>query len=197
MQQERQLEESIADAIFEDFQILKENPLLTSKKSTYQLTLSLLEAQDITAARETSYRIAARIVGTLRSVAEQRSTLQDYRFCTLKPNSRETIRRVSVLEQIIKDIFCSDTSRELRDLHQRPYSFISAGFNSILRGKTKHRPCDNPYVVIYIVGGFTVEEAKIIQEIVSVHGIKKPSSVILAGSRLLNPLDIVNKIFFS
>nr|XP_012152239.1 PREDICTED: sec1 family domain-containing protein 2-like isoform X2 [Megachile rotundata] len=79
MQQERQLEESIADAIFEDFQILKENPLLTSKKSTYQLTLSLLEAHDISVARETSYRIAARIIDTLRSVAEQRSTLQDYK----------------------------------------------------------------------------------------------------------------------
>ncbi|XP_029050219.1 sec1 family domain-containing protein 2-like [Osmia bicornis bicornis] len=194
-QQERQLEESIADAIFEDFQMLKKHPL-TSKKSTYQLTLSLLEVEDIATAEETSRRIASRIICTLRSVAEQRSMLQDYRFCMIKPSSQEMIRHVSVLEQITKDIICSDTNRELRDLHQRPSSFISAGFNSILRGKAKHHPCDNPYVLIYIVGGITAEEAKIIQETISIHGNKKSSSIILAGSTLLNPLDIVNKIFF-
>lgn len=45
-QQELQLEESIADAIFEDLQILKENPL-NSTKSIYQRTLLLLGIYNI------------------------------------------------------------------------------------------------------------------------------------------------------
>lgn len=66
-----------------------------------------------------------------------------------------------------------------------------------LKGKTKRHPRDNSYILIYIVGGITAEEAKIIQEIVQEkHSNKKTPYVILAGSRLLNPLDIVEKIFF-
>ncbi|CAK9821674.1 Sec1 family domain-containing protein 2 [Anthophora retusa] len=195
MQQENQLEESIADAIFEDFQILKENPSVGSK-SAYQRTLLLLGVNDVAVARETSYRIASRIIGSLRSVAEQRSTLQDYKYCMVKPNSQEPIRHMGILEQITKDIFCTGEVRELRDLRKKSSSLISAGFNLILRGKTKRHPVDNAHVLIYIVGGITAEEAKVVQEVVSIYGKKKTSCVMLGGSRLLNPLDVVNKIFF-
>lgn len=46
----------------------------------------------------------------------------------LKPNSQEVIRHISILEQIIKDIFDVDVNRELRDLHKKSSSFIQAGF---------------------------------------------------------------------
>ncbi|KOC65885.1 Sec1 family domain-containing protein 2 [Habropoda laboriosa] len=193
-QQEHQLEESIADAIFEDFQILKRNPL-TSTKSAYQRTLLLLGVNDVAVARETSYRIASRVIDTLRLVAEQRSILQDYKYCMLKPSSQDPIRCIGILEQITKDICCAGEARELRDLHKKSSSLISAGFNLILRGKTKRYPHDNPYILIYIVGGITAEEAKVVQEVVSVHNSEK-TCIMLAGSRLLNPLDIVDKIFF-
>lgn len=39
----------------------------------------MLGVHDITVAQETSCKIAARIIDTLRSIAEQRLTLQDYR----------------------------------------------------------------------------------------------------------------------
>ncbi|KAG6798182.1 sec1 family domain-containing protein 2 isoform X1 [Apis mellifera caucasica] len=197
-QQEHQLEKSIANAIFEDLQILKKNPLINTK-SAYQRTLLLLGVDDVIVAQETSCRIAARFINILRLVAEQRLILQDYRFCMLKPSSQEVIRHISILEQIIKDIFDVDVNRKLRDLHKKSSSFIQASFNLFLRGKTKRHPRDNSYILIYIVGGVTAEEAKIIQEIVSVqekHSNKKTPYVILAGSRLLNPLDIVEKIFF-
>ncbi|XP_016921753.2 sec1 family domain-containing protein 2 isoform X2 [Apis cerana] len=195
-QQEHQLEESIANAIFEDLQILKKNPLINTK-SAYQRTLLLLGVNDVTVAQETSCRIAARFINILRLVAEQRLILQDYRFCMLKPSSQEVIRHISILEQIIKDIFDVDINRELRDLHKKSSSFIQASFNLFLKGKTKRHPRDNSFILIYIVGGITAEEAKIIQEIVQEkHSNKKTPYVILAGSRLLNPLDIVEKIFF-
>ncbi|XP_076627268.1 sec1 family domain-containing protein 2 [Colletes latitarsis] len=194
-QQERQLEESIADAVFEDLQIFKENPS-TNTTSTYQRTLLLLGVNDVAAARETSYRIAARIISILQSIAVQRSNLQDYKFCIIKPSSQETIRRVSILEQITRDILCMGVARELRDFRQRSSSFISAGFNLLLRGKAKRHPRDNPYILIYIIGGITAEESKIIQEMRSEHNDDKTPYIMLAGSRLLNPLDVVDKILF-
>ncbi|XP_043254412.1 sec1 family domain-containing protein 2-like [Colletes gigas] len=194
-QQERQLEESIADAVFEDLEIFKENPS-TNTTSTYQRTLLLLGVNDVAAARETSYRIAARIISILQSIAVQRSNLQDYKFFIIKPSSQETIRRVSILEQITRDILCTGVARELRDFRQRSSSFISAGFNLLLRGKAKRHPRDNPYVLIYIIGGITAEESKIIQEMRSEHNNDKTPYIMLAGSRLLNPLDVVDKILF-
>lgn len=194
-QQERRLEESIATAIFEDLEMLKKNSS-TNTKSAYQRNLLLLGTDDV-AAQEASCKIAARILNTLRLIAEQRLTLQDYRFCMLKSSSQEATRHISILEQITKDIFCLDTSRELRDLHKKSSSFISAGFNLILRGKMKRHPRDNSFILIYIVGGITAEEAKIIQEVISANNNEKLPRIMLAGSRLLKPLDIVDKIFFS
>lgn len=46
----------------------------------------------------------------------------------LKPSSQEATRYISILEQVTKDIFSVDISRELRDLHKKSSSFISAGF---------------------------------------------------------------------
>ncbi|XP_076292800.1 sec1 family domain-containing protein 2 isoform X2 [Lasioglossum baleicum] len=189
-QQEQQLEESIADAIFEDF----ENNPSTNKTSASQRSLLLLGANDAAAARETSYKLAARIIRTLRLIAQQRSSLQDYRFLMTKSTSQETFRYVSILEQIARDILSTDTSRELRDLRQRSPSLISAGFNLLLRGKAKRHPRDNSHILLYIIGGFTAEEAKLIQEITSNHSQNETPRVTLAGSRLLNPLDIVDKI---
>ncbi|XP_031844112.1 sec1 family domain-containing protein 2 isoform X2 [Nomia melanderi] len=194
-QQEQQLEESLAAAIFEDFETFKKNPS-TNKISTSQRTLLLLGATDAAAARETSHKIAARIIHTLQLIAKQRSFLQDYRFLMIKTTSQETIRHVSIVEQIIEDIFHTSTSRELRDLRQRSSSLISAGFNLLLRGKAKRHPRDNPYILLYIIGGFTAEEAKLIQEVSLIPNKNETPHVILAGSRLLNPLDIVDKILF-
>lgn len=50
------------------------------------------------------------------------------RFCMLKPSPQESTRYISILEQVTKDIFSVDISRELRDLHKKSSSFISAGF---------------------------------------------------------------------
>ncbi|XP_015435849.1 PREDICTED: sec1 family domain-containing protein 2-like isoform X2 [Dufourea novaeangliae] len=193
-QQEQQLEESIADAIFEDYEVLKRSPS-TNTISTYRRTLQLL-VNDVVAARETSYKIAASIIHTLRSVANQRSTLQDYKFLMIKAYSQETNRPISILEQITRDIISPGTVRELRDLRQRSSSLISAGFNLLLRGKVKRHARDNPYILIYIIGGFTAEEAKLVQDTTAIHNKNKTPCIILAGSRLLNPLDVVEKIFF-
>nr|XP_033321939.1 sec1 family domain-containing protein 2-like isoform X1 [Megalopta genalis] len=194
-QQEQQLEQSIADAIFEDFEIFEKNPS-TNKISASQRSLLLLGINNAAAARETSYKIAARILRTLRLIAKQRSLLQDYRDLMIKSTSKETIQYVSILEQIAKDILFADKTRELRDLRQRTPSLISAGFNLLLRGKAKRHPRDNSNILLFIIGGFTAEEAKLIQEIALNRGQNKTPRIMLAGSRLLNPLDIMDKILF-
>ncbi|XP_076233260.1 sec1 family domain-containing protein 2 isoform X2 [Calliopsis andreniformis] len=200
-EQELQLEESLAHAVYEDFVTLRENPSIdaTAVSSTHWLPFLLLESNDTGTTEETSRRIARRIVNTLRLVAQQRSTLQDYRHCMIKPNGEETVRRVGLLERITRDVCCSTgMPRELKDLRRRSSSLVSAGFSLFSRGKTKRHPCDNCYVLIYVIGGVTSEEAKVIEEITSTRNDNedKTLTVMLGGSRLLNPLDVVDKILF-
>lgn len=61
----------------------------------------------------------------------------------------------------------------------------------------KRHPRDHSYVLIYVIGGVTSEEAKVIQEITSIRDKDETLRIILGGSRLLNPLDVVDKILFN
>lgn len=59
----------------------------------------------------------------------------------------------------------------------------------------KRHPCDNNWIIVYVIGGITPEEVRETKEIIS---ICKPSCrITVAGSRLLNPLDIVDKFLLS
>lgn len=59
----------------------------------------------------------------------------------------------------------------------------------------KH-PSDSSLIIIYILGGITADEARIVHEKTSS---KNPNNlkVILSGSRLLNPLDVLEKVLLS
>ena len=111
-----------------------------------------------------------------------------------KSSSQEIVQRVSILQQLLTDIFHPDRY-EIPDLHQKSPSLLSAGFNLFSKGRVKHYPCDNDWVIIYIIGGVTPEEVREAKEIISLFN--PNCQVTIAGSRLLNPLDIVDKFLLS
>ncbi|XP_070511572.1 sec1 family domain-containing protein 2 isoform X2 [Cardiocondyla obscurior] len=187
-QQEQQLEEAIADAIFEDITKLKEN---TAKTSVYQQSLSLLDAET---AKEASARVAKRIVNVLHEISQQRASLQNYASLISKSSSQEIVRRIGILQQLLTDILHPGRF-ELSDLHQRSPSLISAGFNLFSKGRIKHHPCDNNWIIIYVIGGVTPEEIRETKETISLFD--SNCQITIAGSRLLNPGDIVDKILLS
>ncbi|XP_018045740.1 PREDICTED: sec1 family domain-containing protein 2-like [Atta colombica] len=191
-QQEQQLKEAIIDAIFEDITKLKEN--MNSKMSVYQQTLLLFDVTETESIKETSAKIANHIMKTLHEIAQQRAPLHNYTSLMSKSSSQEIVRRVSILQQLLTDILQPDRY-ELPDLHQRSPSFISAGFNLFSKGRIKHHPCDNNWIIIYVIGGITPEEIRETKEIISLFN--SNCQITIAGSRLLNPLDIVDKVLLS
>ncbi|XP_011054832.1 PREDICTED: sec1 family domain-containing protein 2-like isoform X2 [Acromyrmex echinatior] len=193
LQQEQQLKEAITDAIFEDITKLKEN-ILNSKMSVYQQTLSLFDVTETESIKETSVKIANHIMKTLHEIAQQRASLHNYTSMMSKSSSQEIVRRVGILQQLLTDILQPD-KYELPDLHQRSPSFISAGFNLFSKGRIKHHPCDNNWIIIYVIGGITPEEIRETKEIISLFN--SNCQITIAGSRLLNPLDIVEKVLLS
>lgn len=197
-QQEGRLEESIAEAVFEDIKILQKNSSTVKTPSIYQRALMGLPIHDDEKARDTSIKISVHVMNVLRAVANQRSSLHDYSSLMVKPISRETVRHVGVLEQLATDILRPDASSELRDLRQKSSSLISAGLNLFLKGRTRHHPRDNRWIWIYVIGGVCAEEAKVLREVASIYNNEATRTrVTLAGSRLLNPLDVADKFLLS
>ncbi|XP_012538529.1 sec1 family domain-containing protein 2 isoform X1 [Monomorium pharaonis] len=193
IQQEQQLQEAITNAIFEDITKLKENTV-NNNMSAYQQTLLYFGVTDAEVIKETSVKIAKHIMDILHEIAQQRAFLHNYTSLMSKSSSQEIVQRIGILQQLLTDLLHPDR-HDLPDLHQRSSSFVSAGFNLFSKGRIKRHPCDNNWIIIYIIGGITPEEVRETKEIIS--SFHSNCQVTIAGSGLLNPLDIVNKVLLS
>ncbi|KAK0098398.1 hypothetical protein PV326_008830 [Microctonus aethiopoides] len=192
-QQEDQLKCALTDAIFEDIQEFNEN-VPTHEVSVYQQTLLLLGITDETAARDSAVRITKEVMDVLHAVAKQRENLKDYGSTITKPSPQEMAQCFSIIERLFNDLL-HHTKPEIKDLQRKNSSLISAGFSLLLKGRANHHPTDNPWIIIYVLGGITAEEAKIVEEI-SLQRNDIPQ-ITLAGCRLLNPMDVADTILLS
>lgn len=113
-----------------------------------------------------------------------------FRSLVSDPHPSEMVQYVGILEQLVKDII-NPKRPKIHDLHDKSLQ-SSISFNFFSKSTTEHHPADNQWILIYIVGGITPEESKKVQEVISTY--KTSCSIMLAGSRLLNPLDIVNEV---
>lgn len=69
---------------------------------------------------------------------------------------------------------------------------INIHFSLLMKGRANQHPADNDFIIIYILGGISTEEIKNFQDVISIQ--KTHCQVILAGSRLLSPLDVTNDV---
>ncbi|XP_012287131.1 sec1 family domain-containing protein 2 isoform X2 [Orussus abietinus] len=192
-QQEEHLNEALKDAIYEDIKKCNETTP-GHEMSIYYQTLLLLGVTSDDKAKEDAEDIAQRIIDTLHAIAQQRASLENYRCLITKPSAQELAQYTGLLECLIRDLLHPNRP-EIPDLQQKASSFMSTGFNLFRKGKTKRHPGDNPLIIIYVVGGVTADEARIINDISS-RNINNPR-IILAGSRLLNPLNVTDKVLLS
>lgn len=193
-QQEEQLRNSLADAIFEDME--KCNQVESSEDlSVYHQTLILLSfgISDAEVMKKTSKQIAIHIMDLFHAIASQRHTLQNYKSIISKSNKQEMAKRVGLVERLVTDLI-DPNKPEIPDLQCNTFSLLSTSFNLLMTGRMKH-PSDSALIIIYILGGITPDEARIVQEKSS--SVSNHPKIIISGSRLLNPLDVLEKILLS
>jgi hypothetical protein len=63
----------------------------------------------------------------------------------------------------------------------------------LLNRPRQQHPLDNPQLIVFILGGITAHEVKLIQDMVISSG--QQTQVLVGGTRLLSPNDIVDAIF--
>ncbi|XP_076873221.1 sec1 family domain-containing protein 2-like [Brachyhypopomus gauderio] len=99
-----------------------------------------------------------------------------------------------VLKQVLEEIFnpsrpeCPDiehTSGGLTDL-------LKTGISMFMK-VTRPHPSDHPLLFLFLVGGVTPSELRLIREVVSTH--KAGTQVLVLSTRLLRPADIPHLLF--
>lgn len=66
-------------------------------------------------------------------------------------------------------------------------------YSLLLNKQRQQHPLDNPQLIVFILGGITAQEVKLVQEMVISSG--RQTQVLVGGTRLLSPNDTVEAIF--
>ncbi|KAB1282647.1 Sec1 family domain-containing protein 2 [Camelus dromedarius] len=73
------------------------------------------------------------------------------------------------------------------------YVKVSVQFDKAKAEVSRPHPSDHPLLILFVVGGVTVSEAKMIKDLVST--LKPGTQVIVLSTRLLKPLNIPELLF--
>lgn len=139
--------------------------------------------------------IAADILSKLQYIASARKDLVRYRTLLSQPNPSHPLAYHSLLHQLMADVLDPDCP-DLPDLTCKSTGlkdFLKSGFSLLLNRPRQQHPLDNPQLILFILGGITAHEVKLIQDMVISSG--QQTQVLVGGTRLLSPNDIVEAIF--
>uniref|UniRef100_A0AAY5F183 Sec1 family domain containing 2 n=1 Tax=Electrophorus electricus TaxID=8005 RepID=A0AAY5F183_ELEEL len=171
-----------------------------TRSLTNQTTLSQL-LQDITGVStpeeltvERAHTALERVFETLRTLGHSRSQLRQFRSVYNAGDTTHQATYRPFLKQVLEEIFrpgrpeCPDiehTSGGLTDL-------LKTGISMFMKVSRPH-PSDHPLLFLFLVGGVTPSELRLIREVVSAH--KAGTQVLVISTRLLRPADIPHLLF--
>ncbi|XP_071342973.1 sec1 family domain-containing protein 2 [Trachinotus anak] len=131
---------------------------------------------------------------TLRGLSHTRDHLKQLRSVYTASDGVHQATYRPFLRQILEEVFhperleCPDIeymSGGLTDL-------LKTGFSMFMKVSRPH-PSDNPLLLLFLVGGVTPSELRLIKEIVTTH--KPGTQVLVLSTRLLRPTDIPELLF--
>ncbi|PNF41889.1 Sec1 family domain-containing protein 2 [Cryptotermes secundus] len=140
--------------------------------------------------------IAGDIFSKLQYIASARKALVRYRTLLSRPTPSHPLTYHSLLHQLMADVLHPDCP-DLPDLTCKSTGLkdlLKSGFSLLLNRPRQQHPLDNPQLIVFILGGITAQEVKLVQDMVISSG--QQTQVLVGGTRLLSPNDTVEAIFF-
>ncbi|KAK3542527.1 hypothetical protein QTP86_028239 [Hemibagrus guttatus] len=98
------------------------------------------------------------------------------------------------VKQVLEEIF-NPTRPECPDIEHASgglTDLLKTGFSMFMKVNRPH-PSDHPLLFLFMVGGVTASELRLIREVVSTH--KTGTQVLVISTRLLRPADIPHLLF--
>ncbi|KAM3619556.1 uncharacterized protein V6R79_010077 [Siganus canaliculatus] len=131
---------------------------------------------------------------TLRGLSHTRDHLKQLRSVYTASDGVHQATYRPFLRQILEEVFHPD-KLECPDIEYMSgglTDLLKTGFSMFMKVSRPH-PSDNPLLFLFLVGGVTSSELRLIRETVSAH--KPGTQVLVLSTRLLRPTDIPELLF--
>lgn len=143
---------------------------------------------------ERAHSAVGEMFETLRGLSHTRDHLKQLRSVYTASDGVHQATYRPFLRQILEEVFHPDR-RECPDIEHMSgglTDLLKTGFSMFMKVSRPH-PSDNPLLFLFLVGGVTPSELRLIKEIVTAH--KPGTQVLVLSTRLLRPSDIPELLF--
>ncbi|XP_015270205.1 PREDICTED: sec1 family domain-containing protein 2-like [Gekko japonicus] len=137
---------------------------------------------------------ANKIFKTLRDISRARAQMKQFNSVYIPGSNTLQASYKPLLKQVMEEIYNPDRPDPIDIEHMSSglTDLLKTGFSMFMKVSRPH-PSDHPLLIIFLVGGVTVSEVKMVKDILSAH--KPGAQVIVLSSALLTPHIILELIF--
>ncbi|XP_074525225.1 sec1 family domain-containing protein 2 [Halichoeres trimaculatus] len=131
---------------------------------------------------------------TLRGLSHTRDHLKQLRSVYTASDGVHQATYSPFLRQILEEVFHPDKPEcpDIEHMSGGLTDLLKSGFSMFMKVSRPH-PSDNPLLFLFLVGGVTPSELRLVKEVVSTH--KPGTQVLVFSTRLLRPTDIPELLF--
>ncbi|XP_078403962.1 sec1 family domain-containing protein 2 [Cetorhinus maximus] len=149
-------------------------------------------AAELTFDRATA--VVDQVFEMLQGIARARAHLRQFKALYSPGDSTHQATYKPLVKQILEEIFHPDRpdTVDIEYMSGGLTELLKTGFSMFMKVSRPH-PSDHPLLILFLVGGVTASEVRMIKESVSM--LKPSCQVIVLATRLLNPLDVTQLIF--
>ncbi|XP_017744825.1 PREDICTED: sec1 family domain-containing protein 2 isoform X2 [Rhinopithecus bieti] len=131
---------------------------------------------------------------SLRDIAGARSLMKQFKSVYVPGNHTHQASYKPLLKQVVEEIFHPERpdSIDIEHMSSGLTDLLKTGFSMFMKVSRPH-PSDYAVLILFVVGGVTVSEVKMVKDLVA--SLKPGTQVIVLSTRLLKPLNIPELLF--
>ncbi|XP_068961328.1 sec1 family domain-containing protein 2 isoform X1 [Petaurus breviceps papuanus] len=131
---------------------------------------------------------------SLHDITEARSLMKQFKSVYIPGNHTHQATYKPLLKQVVEEILNPERPDHVDIEHMSSglTDLLKTGFSMFMKVSRPH-PSDHSLLILFVVGGVTISEAKMVKDLVS--SLKPGTQVIVLSTRLLKPLNIPELLF--
>ncbi|XP_008846200.1 sec1 family domain-containing protein 2-like, partial [Nannospalax galili] len=131
---------------------------------------------------------------SLWEIAGARNLMRQFKSVYVPGNHTHQASYKPLLKQVVEEIFNPEKPDpvDIEHMSSGLTDLLKTGFSMFMKVSRPH-PSDHPLLILFVVGGITVSEAKMVKDLVA--SLKPGTQVIVLSTRLLKPLNIPELLF--
>ncbi|XP_056132794.1 sec1 family domain-containing protein 2 [Lampris incognitus] len=143
---------------------------------------------------ERAHSAVEKVFETLRGLSQTRDHLKQLRSVYTASDGIHQATYRPFLRQVLEEVFNPDRVEcpDIEHMSGGLTDLLKTGFSMFMKVSRPH-PSDHPLLFLFLVGGVTPSELRMIKEVVSAH--KQGTQVLVLSTRLLRPADIPELLF--